>query len=670
MPARLRPIALLAAAAIALGTAVVGVALPASAGVGDTPCVPHAPGRSGHIGGIVHQVKHVGNGRPCPPTYHPIGKNSYYYPGTTPPLLYNGGPVMATTGSITVTPIYWGPSGYGFPSAYQSVLNTFLANVAADSGKPTNVFSPLAQWTSGSGRGHYTFATGAAVADTTPFPATGACTPDAGAIYPDNSGFTACVTDPQVQAEIASVIQAHGMPTDLNHIYPLFLPKNVESCFGSLNASQGGQCTKNAYCAYHSWEGNTSAPLVDALIPYAIPVGCTTTVQSPNGNADADIVTSPLSHELNEAASDPLLNAWYDSSGYENGDECAYIFGATSGTSGAQYNQTINGAHYFLQEEFSNEDYAMNSTAGCIQHEESPVASFSVTPVSPGVGQSATFTSASTDGDHSSGITAYAWTFGDGSTSSTGPTTTHAYAAAGTFTATLKVTDVDGYQGTVSHTVTVGSSTPPTVTSRTPAANATGVALGTATTPTLVKAKFNQQVTGVSGSSFTLKLGTTAVAATVAYNATTFTATFKPSGALIADSHYTAALTSAIKSSSGTALTAQSWTFTTGPKPTVTSRTPAAGATGVHIGSASLPTLVKATFSETVTGVSGSSFTLKAGTTAVAGTVTYSSGTATFTPSGALKPNTVYTVALSSAIKDLAGNPLTAVKWTFTTGAS
>jgi PKD repeat protein len=45
---------------------------------------------------------------------------------------------------------------------------------------------------------------------------------------------------------------------------------------------------------------------------------------------------------------------------------------------------------------------------------------------------------ASTDPDGS--ITAYAWDFGDGVTG-TGVNTTHTYAAAGTFTVTLRVTD-------------------------------------------------------------------------------------------------------------------------------------------------------------------------------------------------------------------------------------
>jgi len=34
-------------------------------------------------------------------------------------------------------------------------------------------------------------------------------------------------------------------------------------------------------------------------------------------------------HEQIEAATDPLLNAWYDASGQEIGDKCAWNFGPT-----------------------------------------------------------------------------------------------------------------------------------------------------------------------------------------------------------------------------------------------------------------------------------------------------------------------------------------------------
>jgi hypothetical protein len=176
-------------------------------------------------------------------------------------------------------------------------------------------------------------------------------------------------------------------------------------------------------------------------------------------------------------------------------------------------------------------------------------------------------------------------------------------------------------------------------------------------------------VTGVSGTSFTLKQGTTAVSAAVTYNATTRVATLTPAAPLVADKPYTLSLTSTIKSASGGALVGQSWSFLTGPRPTFTT-TPASGATGVAIGTATTRTAMKATFSEAVTGVSGTSFTLKQGTTAISAAVTYNATTrvATLTPAAALVADKTYTLALTAAIKDVAGNPITAKTWTFITG--
>src|SRR5947207_2391704 len=64
-------------------------------------------------------------------------------------------------------------------------------------------------------------------------------------------------------------------------------------------------------------------------------------------------------------------------------------------------------------------------------------------------------------------------------------------------------------------------------------------------------------------------------------------------------------------------------------------------------------------------------FTLKQGTTAVAGTVSYAGVTATFTPSSTLAPLTTYTAPMTTGSRDLAGNALASnFVWSFTTGAT
>jgi PKD repeat protein len=71
------------------------------------------------------------------------------------------------------------------------------------------------------------------------------------------------------------------------------------------------------------------------------------------------------------------------------------------------------------------------------------------------------------DGSNSTddtGITNYAWSFGDGTnTSGPGRTANHTYGASGTFTVTLTVTDTNGQTATTSRTVSVSPQPPATV---------------------------------------------------------------------------------------------------------------------------------------------------------------------------------------------------------------
>ncbi|MCE5297277.1 MAG: Ig-like domain-containing protein [Euryarchaeota archaeon] len=209
----------------------------------------------------------------------------------------------------------------------------------------------------------------------------------------------------------------------------------------------------------------------------------------------------------------------------------------------------------------------------------------------------------------------------------------------------------------------------PTVISVDPTNGATSIALNKAISATFSEAMYPLSITTVS---FTLKQGATAVAGTVTYSGVT--AVFTPTSALSASTLYTATITTVAKDLAGNALASNyTWSFTTGAaedeiSPTVISTVPVSSATGIALNSA-----VSVTFSEamnplTITTVS---FTLKHGATAVAGTVTYSGVTAVFTPTSALSASTVYTVTITTGIKDLAGNVLaSSYVWTFTTGAA
>jgi hypothetical protein len=110
--------------------------------------------------------------------------------------------------------------------------------------------------------------------------------------------------------------------------------------------------------------------------------------------------------------------------------------------------------------------------------------------------------------------------------------------------------------------------------------------------------------------------------------------------------------------------------------PSVSSTTPAAGATGVSVFST-----VKAVFNDALdaTTVNGNTFVLRdAANATVAATVSYdaTTRTATLTPSAALTASTTYTATLRGGttdprIKDASGNPMANnVTWSFTTAAA
>ena len=306
---------------------------------------------------------------------------------------------------MTITPVFWAPAGYSFPSGYNSLIDQYLADVAAASGTNGNVFGVAQEYYQQFGGNpkafiSYHVTAGAELDASDAYPAEGGvsgCTAESG------FGLTACVTDGALQTEVASVVSAHSLTADDSHIYMVFFPPNVQTCFGpgtptSVGCSYSGPGSNGQYCGYHSGfspGGNTELYANEPFIPLS---GCSLN-QAPNGNAEADAEVSIISHEANETITD-YANAWRDSAGYEIGDECAYTYGAPLGGSEESdnaYNQVINGHDYFTQDEFSNAAYALgegdinydggSQVLGCIQR-PSPIVTPTVSAVSPSNGPS------------------------------------------------------------------------------------------------------------------------------------------------------------------------------------------------------------------------------------------------------------------------------------------
>ena len=219
-----------------------------------------------------------------------------------------------------------------------------------------------------------------------------------------------------------------------------------------------------------------------------------------------------------------------------------------------------------------------------------------------------------------------------------------------------------------SFTGIVADTTAPTIASTAPAAEATGVAINTK-----IAVTFSEMMSIDTLTNSTFKVE--GVSGTVTYDPLTKIATFKPTANLMTDKLYTATITTAATDLAGNAITANYiWRFTTGATadstpPTVLTTVPANAATNV-----SPSQQITCTFSEGMESatINGTTFTVKGpGGAPVEGTVTYAGTTATFIPTGGLANSTVYNAAVTTGVKDLAGNAMAAVKtWSFTTGVA
>jgi hypothetical protein len=214
---------------------------------------------------------------------------------------------------------------------------------------------------------------------------------------------------------------------------------------------------------------------------------------------------------------------------------------------------------------------------------------------------------------------------------------------------------------------------PPTVTFVSPLPFATGVAQNT----NLITAAFSKAMdpATITSASFTLSCPLTPAVSggEVTYLAATRVATLRvPAGMPVATC--TAMVTSAVKDSTGVAMISNyPWQFTTAgadtDAPTVAPVNPLNLAINVATNSS-----VKALFNESMNPltVDTSTFTLSGPSGPVAGTVTLGplNRNATFKPNSNLAVGTTYTANITSGSKDLAGNPVTPLNWSFTTAAT
>ncbi len=149
-------------------------------------------------------------------------------------------------------------------------------------------------------------------------------------------------------ADIQTIVAGSGLPMDPNAMYFVLTSADV-------NATSGF-CSQ--YCGWH-----THGTIGGKDIKYSFvgnPDRCPTSCQYQSGSASlsgyqgVDGMASIVAHELEEATSDPDLNAWYDRRGYENADKCAWTYGATYSSNGATANMNLGGQDYLIQQNWVN----------------------------------------------------------------------------------------------------------------------------------------------------------------------------------------------------------------------------------------------------------------------------------------------------------------------------
>jgi hypothetical protein len=250
-----------------------------------------------------------------------------------------------------------GPTALTFGASYQAVIGQYFTDIAHDSGGNQNVYSVGTQYSDGSGAIQYQSTVGGSYVDHDPLPANGC----------DDGVDAYCLTDQQLQNEIQNVLTAKGWHGGNDHIFFLMTPNDVGSCFDAF-----GQCSTDTFCAYHSAFANSSnEATIYANEPYegSDPLqGCSGSGQGFPNDHDSDTTVNTISHEHNEAITDPFGDGWIAADGSENGDLCAYGFGTQTGTGTSAYNQVINSHHYDLQQEYSKAD------GGCVQRYPGEVA--------------------------------------------------------------------------------------------------------------------------------------------------------------------------------------------------------------------------------------------------------------------------------------------------------
>ncbi|WP_207911087.1 PKD domain-containing protein [Roseateles saccharophilus] len=440
---------------------------------------PHSP-RNGHAyrHGVVPTREAHAKMRAWSAANHPVhpsvraGKATTATVATgTQTLSYNGGVngIGVTSGTPRVYLIFWG-SQWGTSGTDANGYTTL-------SGDPQNAAPYMQKWIKGLGTNGELWSGVMTQYCDGPLVARGATSCPSGAPhvgYPTGGGVLAGVwvdtsaaapsaaTGNQIGAEAVKAAAHFGNTTAASNRYVQYV---IMSPTGTkpdgFNTPNGG------FCAWHDYTGDTSlsggavnssyGDIAFTNMPYVTDMGTSCGQSSVSSVLDGFSIVG--GHEYAETVTDQNpAGGWINqtgsaSNGQENGDECAWI----SSGQGATALVAMSTGSFAMQSTWSNDTNRCDLSHPIVAGSGgTPTADFSYAAT----GLTVNFTDTSTDSGGA--ITSYAWTFGDGGTSSAA-SPSHSYAAAGTYGVTETVTDsASGKTSskTVSVTVSPSGGTP------------------------------------------------------------------------------------------------------------------------------------------------------------------------------------------------------------------
>jgi len=158
-----------------------------------------------------------------------------------------------------------------------------------------------------------------------------------------DAGTSKTLSDTDIQNIVARNVGGVGkLPYSLNGVYFVITSSDV--------TASSGFCTQ--YCGWHTRGDFTPGRIRYSFVGNAQRClgSCAAQSTSPNGMPGIDGAISVLTHELEEANTDPDINAWLDARGYENADKCAWTFGHFQiQANGAWSNMTFGGHNWLIQ---------------------------------------------------------------------------------------------------------------------------------------------------------------------------------------------------------------------------------------------------------------------------------------------------------------------------------